>query len=205
MTGQIPAATTGAIPAGAGTLRSTIPPFGDRPPAPLLVRLAATGPAYAFACLVASLPTAMLIPNGTEAPDGAARLLLGDLVATFPPDVVAALTVFIAIFAAPVAVPTLLVLAARNVRGVGIQVGLGTLATLPAIALFLLLPGVPLPLSIVGTILAGGALGGLAASSARDGMEMTLLRAWLAAKRYCARRRARLVATARLSNGSAPR
>ena len=141
------------------------PSAGD---APLHARLIAVPLAFAVAAVVAVLPTAALdelasVIGGPPAGPGDALLL------------VPLLAVHTCIFAGPFALPVLLALAAWNRNGVALHVVLGTLSTLPAMGAFaLVFPGGLGP-SIVGSILAGGALGGLAAQIARGAAERALV------------------------------
>ena len=144
----------------------------DRPPAHILVRLAAVPIAFGMACLVAPLPTLMAkeaLAGVDEGLTGMTGWHLRDL-ALLP-----LLSIFTALFSGPVALPILFVLACRNARGVGLQTLLGTIAAIPAMILFVVLMA-PLPPAIALTILTGGAVGGFVASSARDGVEHTVMR-----------------------------
>ena len=81
------------------------------------------------------------------------------------------LAFLVAFFAGPFALPVLLLMAARDMRGILAHVVLGATVTLPAMAVFSLVMPRELDAPLVGAILAGGALGGFAASAARDATE----------------------------------
>ena len=138
-----------------------------RQPARMGTRLFATVPAFVVACLLAPLPTV------------AAMALTGEfgMTTTWGPSAMRALmilpvlAVFTGVFSGPFAVPILVAMALRDVRGLVPHVGLGMLATLPAMAFFVAsVPG-ELTGTVAAAIVAGGALGGFAASAVRDAVE----------------------------------
>ena len=137
----------------------------DCDPAPLAVRVAAVPPAFLFAAVIAVLPTVATLHLGSGVGPTQLQALL----------IVPLLAFFTVVFSGPVARPILLVMAWRDVRGVGWQVLWGLLATLPAMAFFAQSMPNQLTWPVAGAILLGGALGGLAASAARDGVEDALL------------------------------
>ena len=131
---------------------------------PFWIRMLAVPAAFATACLVAPLPT-MALPSlePNVFSDGGPGVLLA----------LPLFALFTGIFAGPFALPIILVLAARNVRSVGAHVGLGALASVPAMFLFsALMEGLSAP--IAGAIVGGGALGGLTVSAVRENVERWL-------------------------------
>ena len=138
-----------------------------REPAPLGARLLAAVPGFIVACLVAPIPTAAFFSfPGTEFSMGGWGLgaMRGLMILPI-------FWGFTAVFSGPFALPVLFAMAWRDARGLVPHVGLGIAATLPAMAWFQAAMSGGLPAPIVGTILAGGALGGFAASAARDAVE----------------------------------
>ena len=138
-----------------------------REPAPLSGRLLATVPAFVVACIVAPLPTVavMMLTDGfgfgASWGPGATRALM----------ILPVLSFFTGLFSGPFALPILVAMAWRDVRGLVPHVALGMLATLPAMAFFAAsVPG-ELSAAVAAAIVAGGALGGFAASAARDAVE----------------------------------
>ena len=158
------AAAIAALAVGHGLTSSGEPNATTRQPASRGVRLAAAPPAFVFAALIAVLPTVATVDFGVAGGPMRLEALL----------MVPLLAIFTVVFSGPFALPVLLVLAWRNARGVGLQVLWGLLATLPAMAFFAVAVPGQLTWSVAGAIVLGGALGGLAASAARDGVETFL-------------------------------
>ena len=134
--------------------------------APLWARLVAAPTAFGLACVIAPLPT-MTLPAMVAGAgfDGGPAILL-----TLP-----LFAILTAIFAGPFALPIILALAVRGVRSVGAHVGLGIVASVPAMLLFAAtMEGLATP--VIGAILGGGALGGLTVSAVRDNAERWLCR-----------------------------
>ena len=146
--------------------RHDLPPRSD-PGTPLWARLLAVPLAFGVACIVAPLPT-MTLPAITGDAFGSGSGTGAAILFTLP-----IFAIFTAIFSGPFALPIILVLAVRNVRSVGVHVGLGVLASVPAMILFALsMEG--LTASVIGAILGGGALGGLTVSATRENVERWL-------------------------------
>lgn len=145
-----------------------------REPAPRGARLFAAVPAFAVACVLSPLPT-LAVAIVTDA---------SGLLGGWGPNALKALmilpilAVFTGIFSGPFAAPILLAMAWRDVRGLVPHVGLGMLATLPAMAFFAASMPRQLDATIAGAIVAGGAIGGFAASAVRDAVEAYWTSPW---------------------------
>ena len=139
------------------------PSFLRRPAASRFARLVAAPFGFGVACLVAPLPVLALPEIAGEV--GTPVLLM-----------LPVLALFTGVFAGPFALPVILAMAWRDVRSVGWQVAWGMAVTLPAMAFFVAsMPG-ELSATVAGAILSGGAIGGLACSATRDGVETVLQR-----------------------------
>ena len=142
-----------------------------RAPVPLGARLLAAPAAFVVACALSPLPVlALWAASGGVDPGSHGATLWGPAalgVLLFLP----VLLFLVGLFAGPFALPVLVLMAALDLRGLPAHVALGMAVTLPAMAAFSLAVPDALNGPVAGAILAGGALGGFAASAARDFVE----------------------------------
>ena len=145
-----------------------------RPPAPAGARLFAALPGFVSACLVAPVPflaTAILARDPVVEAVLGSHVLIALLFLPFA-------AFFVGMVAGPIALPVLLVMAARDVRGVRAHAALGALVTLPPLAVVTTHTTSAPTGAEMAAVVVGGAIGGIAASVVRDATERLWTSRW---------------------------